>query len=150
MQETGDAGLIPVLRTYPGGHGNWLQYSCLENPMDRGAWWTIQSMGLQRLRHDWAHTHRGTQKEGCEQTYLVTYYLVFSKGQLHKRAKVWKSHHILKGKKGPSIQCPSLNCWGRPVQFCFIFPHPPFNSFFLPKSTFWFTCLSSCFLCPIP
>ena len=22
-----------------GGHGNPLQYSCLENPMDRGAWW---------------------------------------------------------------------------------------------------------------
>ena len=27
-----------------GGHGNPLQYSCLENPMDRGAWWaTVQS-----------------------------------------------------------------------------------------------------------
>ena len=25
----------------PGGHGNSLQYSCLENPMDRGAWWAI-------------------------------------------------------------------------------------------------------------
>ena len=25
----------------PGGHGNPLQYSCLENPMDRGAWWAI-------------------------------------------------------------------------------------------------------------
>ena len=24
-----------------GGHGNPLQYSCLENPMDRGAWWEI-------------------------------------------------------------------------------------------------------------
>ena len=23
------------------GHGNPLQYSCLENPMDRGAWWAI-------------------------------------------------------------------------------------------------------------
>ena len=35
-----DAGLIPVLGRSPGGrHGNPLQYSCLENPMDRGAWW---------------------------------------------------------------------------------------------------------------
>ena len=25
--------------------------SCLENPMDRGAWWAIQSMELQRVRH---------------------------------------------------------------------------------------------------
>ena len=32
-------GLIPGLRRSPkGGHGNPLQYSCLENPMDRGAW----------------------------------------------------------------------------------------------------------------
>ena len=34
-----DAGSIPVLERSPGaGHGNPLQYSCLENPMDRGAW----------------------------------------------------------------------------------------------------------------
>ena len=34
-----DAGLIPVSGRSPeGGHGNTLQYSCLENPMDRGAW----------------------------------------------------------------------------------------------------------------
>ena len=26
-------------RSSRGGHGNPLQYSCLENPMDRGAWW---------------------------------------------------------------------------------------------------------------
>ena len=36
----GDLGLIPGLGRSPGGgHGNPLQYSCLENPMDRGAWW---------------------------------------------------------------------------------------------------------------
>ena len=35
-----DVGLIPGLARSPGGgHGNPLQYSCLENPMDRGAWW---------------------------------------------------------------------------------------------------------------
>ena len=34
-----DSGLIPGLGRSPGGgHGNSLQYSCLENPMDRGAW----------------------------------------------------------------------------------------------------------------
>ena len=33
-----DAGLIPGLKRSPGGHSNPLQYSCLENPMDRGAW----------------------------------------------------------------------------------------------------------------
>ena len=35
-----DVGLIPGLGRSPvGGHGNQLQYSCLENPMARGAWW---------------------------------------------------------------------------------------------------------------
>ena len=35
----GDLGLIPGLGRSPGeGNGNPLQYSCLENPMDRGAW----------------------------------------------------------------------------------------------------------------
>ena len=35
----GDLGSIPGLGSSPGGgHGNPLQYSCLENPMDRGAW----------------------------------------------------------------------------------------------------------------
>ena len=37
---TGDAGLIPGWERSPGGwYGNPLQYSCLENPMDREAWW---------------------------------------------------------------------------------------------------------------
>ena len=37
---TGDMYLISGLGRYPGeGNGNLLQYSCLGNPMDRGAWW---------------------------------------------------------------------------------------------------------------
>ena len=37
-----DMGSIPGLGRSPGGgHGNTLQKSCLEKPMDRGAWWTI-------------------------------------------------------------------------------------------------------------
>ena len=35
-----DLGSIPESVRSPGaGHANRLQYSCLENPMDRGAWW---------------------------------------------------------------------------------------------------------------
>ena len=35
-----DLASVPGLGGYPGeGNGNPLQYSCLENPMDRGAWW---------------------------------------------------------------------------------------------------------------
>ena len=36
----GDLGSIPGLGRSPGeGNGNPFQYSCLENPIDRGAWW---------------------------------------------------------------------------------------------------------------
>ena len=44
---------IPGLQRSPGGvHGNSLQYSHLEVPMDRGAW--RLSIGLQRVRNDWS------------------------------------------------------------------------------------------------
>ena len=59
---TGNVGLIPGSGRSPGGgHGSPLQYSCLENPMDRGAWravvhgitksWTR----LKRLKHTCTH-----------------------------------------------------------------------------------------------
>ena len=37
--------------------GNPLQYSCLKNPMERGAWQATQSKGWQRARDDWANEH---------------------------------------------------------------------------------------------
>ena len=53
--DTGDAGSISGLGRSPGGgHGNPLQYSCLENPMDRGSWWATV-IGSQRVRHDWSN-----------------------------------------------------------------------------------------------
>ena len=46
-----DMGLIPGSGRSPGGgHGNPLQSSFLEIPMDRGGWW-VQSIGFQRDRH---------------------------------------------------------------------------------------------------
>ena len=49
--DIGDVGSIPGLeRSSRGGHSNPPQYSCLENPMDRGGW--LQSMG-----HDWSDEH---------------------------------------------------------------------------------------------
>ena len=46
-----DLGLIPGLGRSPGGeHGNLLQYSCLENPMDRGAWLvTVHGVAKSRM-----------------------------------------------------------------------------------------------------
>ena len=46
----GDEGLIFKLgRSSGGGNGNPLQYSCLGNPMDRGAWWATVSGVAQSL-----------------------------------------------------------------------------------------------------
>ena len=54
----GDPGSIPGLGISPGGgHGNPLQYSCLENPMDRGAWQA---------------TVHGVEKESVEQLSIHT------------------------------------------------------------------------------
>ena len=46
----GDLGSIPGSGRYPGeGNGNPLQYSCLENPMDGGAWWaTVHGVAKSR------------------------------------------------------------------------------------------------------
>ena len=48
----GDTDLIPRWGRSPGeGNGNSPQYSCLENAMDRGAWWAIVHE-VSRVRHD--------------------------------------------------------------------------------------------------
>ena len=52
--DTRAVGLIPKLgRSSRGGHSNPLQYSCLENAMDRGAW-RARVHGSQRVGHDWS------------------------------------------------------------------------------------------------
>ena len=48
----GDPGSIPESGRCPGeGNGNWLQYSCLENPMDREVWWAaVHGVAKSRTR----------------------------------------------------------------------------------------------------
>ena len=51
----GDTGLIPGSGRSSGeGNGNSLQYSCLGNPMDKGAWWTTVHGATKRVGHDLA------------------------------------------------------------------------------------------------
>ena len=57
--DTGDASSIPGSGRFPeGGNGNPLQYSCLENPMDRGAWW--------------ATVHKATKSNTCLSMHACT------------------------------------------------------------------------------
>ena len=52
-----DTGSILGSGRYPGeGHGNPLQYSCLENPMDRGTWWaTVHRVAKESDTAKYAH-----------------------------------------------------------------------------------------------
>ena len=59
----GNMGLIHGLGRSPGGgNGNPFQYSCLKNPMDRGAWWaTVHGITKSQAQlRNWAHTHTHT------------------------------------------------------------------------------------------
>ena len=60
-----DSGSIPGLGRSPGeGDGNTLQYSCLENPLDRGAWWaTVHRVtrSLTRLKRLSMHAYNHPQ-----------------------------------------------------------------------------------------
>ena len=67
--DIGDAILIPGLRRLPGdGHGNPLQHSCLEYPMDRGAWratvhWITKSQTWPKWLNTHTHTHTCTHTQ---------------------------------------------------------------------------------------
>ena len=58
-RNAGDLGSIPGLGRSPGeGNGNPLQYPCLENPMDGGAWWaTVHGVAESRTQlSDFTHS----------------------------------------------------------------------------------------------
>ena len=55
--KSGDMGLIPGSGRYRGeGNGNPLQYACLENPMDRAAWWATVHGATKK--HNWVTEHK--------------------------------------------------------------------------------------------
>ena len=66
--DAGDTSLIPGSGRCPGeGHGNPLQYSCLVNPMDRGAWWaTLHGVAGSRTRLKQLNTHTQTRGKPWE------------------------------------------------------------------------------------
>ena len=81
-----DMGSIPGLGRCPGGgNGNPLQYSCLENSMDRGAWWATVHGATESWTWLNAHTHSETaaSRGEHEDTHLGILFLLPTKG--HKQ-----------------------------------------------------------------
>ena len=88
--DAGDVGSIPESRrSLEGGNGNPLQYHCLENPMDRGAWWatvhgvtkesdTAERLSMIQHTHTFCystitlHVNKGQGSRSLEQE-VVTY-----------------------------------------------------------------------------
>ena len=110
----GDLGLIPGLGRYPGeGNGNPLQYSCLENSMDRGAWWaTVHGVAKSRTwlsdshTHTYTHTHThitviilNLAKVKCSISFLDQLIIIFY--------QLWDARYILQRQWG------ALGNWGK-------------------------------------
>ena len=98
--------ILGLGRSPGGGHGNLLQYSYLENPMNRGAWWaTVHGLAKNRpWLSDWAppHTHimlqkvknsSGTrcQQESWQLTFPMHSWPSFL-GRVNHRTVLWKVH----------------------------------------------------------
>ena len=104
----GDLGLIPGSERSPGeGNGNPLQYSCLENPMDRGAWWatvhgvaksqtrlsnfTFSFQNHQKLRQKWSKCQWVISTvKGSEWASLMTYDSSWGVLGGERKSRVWK------------------------------------------------------------
>ena len=72
--DTEDMGSIPELGRSPGGgNGNPLQYSCLGNPMDRGAWWAI----VHGVAEEWDMTSTKQQNNSTLNACSVLFYFFF-------------------------------------------------------------------------
>ena len=70
----GDLGLIPESGRSPGeGNGNPLQHSCVEDPMDRGAWWaTVHSVAESDTTKILMHTHIHQVEDGMMMLIFLT------------------------------------------------------------------------------
>ena len=65
----GDTGSIPGLGRSPGeGQGNPLQYSCLDNPMDRGAWWAT----VYKVSKSWTRRKQLSRKTSMTRQVKIT------------------------------------------------------------------------------
>ena len=96
MKETQETwGSTPGWGRSPGeGNGNPLKHSCLENPMDGGAWQATVH-GVQRVRHDWATKQEQEQREersprGGSSSLAGVHQARGAAGIIIHRERVWK------------------------------------------------------------
>ena len=97
----GDLSSIPGLGRSPGeGNGNPLQYSCLENPMDRGAWWaTVHGVALSQTGlSDFTFTFTFTLGN-LERCSLFRSYKRISRGDQEKLEENGPRDYHIKGRK---------------------------------------------------
>ena len=106
----GDPGLIPGSGRSPGeGNGKPLQYSCLENPMDR------EATGSQRVRHDWATSPSPSKALSgvcCVSQYLRTYSIILM-DILSRHLNMDSTHALVTSfleKEIPNISHPLEGC----------------------------------------
>ena len=79
-------GMI-LVRSPREGNSNPLQYSCLDNPIDRGAWWAIvQSIGSQRVGHDWSYLTHSLKNKILQYRGLKIYLGYTTKNRKDKQA----------------------------------------------------------------
>ena len=146
----GDSGSIPWLGRSSGvGNGNPLQYSCLENSMDRGAWWaTVHGVAKSRTwLRDWA----------CMHTCSAVYNLLFQPF-LSGQFSVIKYIHIVMQTSPVSIsrtfssfQTETLYTLNNSSPFCSNLCHDKHNFTFCPYESSYsrhFTQVESHKICP--
>ena len=159
MQETQETWVQPLGREDPleksqnfdllpgKGNGNPFQYSCLENSVDRGAWWAIQSMESQRVWHNWAYMHiaKIAKNDSCWHMAAPTQYCKAVSVQLKinknfktatndylKKTFLTQTQSYLSG-KNTKVQSPggNLTISHRITYACIFWPrHLPFRNLF--------------------
>ena len=104
-----DPASIPGLGRSPGeGNGNPLQYSCLENFMDRGAWWASVH-GAERVGHDWVTKLVLTV---LQRVWHICHLWEDPKSYSTSLSILWtQGTNYFKGQFSLSINCLCIKCW---------------------------------------
>ena len=118
----GDPGSISGLGRSPGGgHGNPLQYSCLENPMDRGAW-QLTVHGVTK-RRTWRSNQRSLFTSQITLSITISWFsksLLLSCHMVHVLSRYVFPFMFIPLKSIPSL--PVITSKNRPVQWCISLP----------------------------